>query len=78
MCFLTGFFFFSPRRKPSLLLLSVSLILHLHLTFEGFGVALTFQGNKSPWRAGLVFFFFKAQYLEKEFLLPNADSPREK
>lgn len=47
LCFLTGFFF-SPRRKPSFLLLSVSLIPHLQLAFKGFGVTLTFQEDKSP------------------------------
>lgn len=74
--FFVWFFFFSPpRRKPSLLLFSVSLILHPQLVRKSIGVTPAFQGDKSCRRQGLL---FKVQYLEEEFLLPNGDSPREK
>lgn len=69
------FFFPPPRRKPSLLLFSVSLILHPQLVRKSIGVTPAFQGDKSCRRQGLL---FKVQYLEEEFLLPNGDSPREK
>ena len=62
------FFLFPPGRKASLLLSSVSLILHPQLVCERLGVTPTFQGDKSCRRQGLL---FKVQYLEEEFLLPE-------
>lgn len=75
ICVFLQIFFFPPRRKPSLLLFSVSLILHPQLVCKSIGVTPTFQGDKSCQRQGLL---FKVQYLEEEFLVPNGDSPREK